>query len=356
MRLRIALREAWRNIAGGTGRTLTLTLTLLAIAVSCQAADVLSARAIVHEAQVYQDAGANVLVLSSAGNVDPVRFKALASQPNVIAAGALRTTTDQVAAALPGSSIPAYETTPGFASILTGRPSTGVGVTIASDVATTVGVGVGDTLPLLAGTARVDGVYGYPQDGRVGGLGYSILIPTTDTSAFDACWVQEWPMTDTTAMLLRGTVMPASGNDAAPAQLSQFNATLGTTLDSAAAYASRPTRWAPVGALLLGALTAFGLLRLRQLEHASALHLGVRRLDLLAIILVETVMAALLATIACLASGALLARFATVEDVDTTLRLALLSPASASAGAMLGAMAGGASVREASLMRLFKER
>lgn len=358
MRRAAVAREAWRNVLSGTSRAGLLALVLIGIAVGCQLADLLAVRSITQQVDEFRASGADTLVYTSTGRIDPGRCELLAEQPHVIAAGAVRRDQELYAAALPASSIPSYAVTPGFPGVLLNSSAPlGAGVVLSRDLAETVDRDAGSTLALVGGVAPVAAVYDYPQDGRAVGFGYALLTPTSDPAPFDACWVREWPMTDTTEMLLRGVGVAGEPVADAPApDLSQLNTTLGRRLDAPALYADRPTRWAPLGALLLAAAVGFAATRLRRLEIASARHLGVTTAAQVLGVALEAVAWAVPVVLVAAVSAALVAANGHAGDVAETLALGALAPAAVVIGGGVGAAAAVTTIREGQLLRYLKER
>ena len=358
MRHAAIAREAWRNILSGTARTGLLAVVLIATAVGFQLADLLTVRGITERAAAFRAAGADILVYSSTGGIDPVRCSLLAEQPDVIAAGATRREPDRFAAALPASSIPTFAVTAGFPGVLLGdHAAQSAGVVLSRDLAETLDLTIGDTLRVLDGAAPVTGVYDYPQDGRTTGFGYALLTPTADTAPFDACWVREWPQSETTEMLLRGVTTTGTPEADAPTpELSQLNSTLGRRLDATALFTARTTRWAPLLALLAAAAVGFTAARLRRLEIASARHLGVSTTAQSLGAVLESAAWALPVALVGAVSAAWVAAGGQASDVASTLVLGALAPVATIIGGTVGAVVATATVRERQLLRYLKER
>ncbi len=358
MRRAAVVREAWRNVLGGTARAGLLALVLAVVVVGLQLADLRTVRGITAQVDAFRAAGADVLVLSATGQVDGERCALLASQPNVVAAGALRKDVDQFAATLPSSSIPSFAVTPGFPGVLLpdGGP-VATGVVLSRDLADALGLGPGDRLGLLGGDSTVAAVYDYPQDGRTAGYGYALLAPTTERAPFDACWVREWPRTPETEALLRGVRVAGTPDQDAPApELTQLNSSLGQELDAAELFAGRATRWFPLVAFGLAMALAAGATRLRRLEIASARHLGVTATDQVLVLLCETVLWAGPVLLAGAVSAAVVVAGGHPDDVLPMLALGALAPVAGVLGAAAGVGAAALTIRESDLLRFFKER
>ncbi len=351
-------REAWRNVLCGTSRTGIVAAVLVVVAVGFQLADLLTVRGITDRVDAFRAAGADVLVYSSVGGIDPRRCELLAAQPTVIAAGAVRRDPDRFAAVLPASSIPTYAVTPGFPGVLLGTAGDpGPGVVVSRDLADALGLTSADTLQLVDATAPVAAVYDYPQDGRATGFGYAMLAPTRDLAPFDACWVREWPLTESTAMLLRGVGTTSAGTADAPSpELTQLNTSQGRHLDAEGLFATRATRWAPLLALVVAAGVGFASTRLRRLEIASGRHLGVSMSAQVLGSLLESAAWAAPVALAAALSAAAVAAGGHAGDVVATLGLGALAPLATIVGGVVGGAVATATVRERQLLRYLKER
>lgn len=351
-------REAWRNVLSGTSRTGILAVVLIVVAVGFQLADLLTVRGITDRVDAFRAAGADILVYSSTGGIDPARCELLAAQPTVIAAGATRRGPDSFAAALPASSIPTYAVTPGFPGVLLeSADAPGAGVVLARDLADTLDLEAADTLRLLDGAAPVAGIYDYPQDGRTTGYGYALLAPTTDTAPFDACWVREWPLTETTEMLLRGVTTTSTATADAPSpELTQLNSSLGRSLDAERLFDTRTTRWAPLLALAVAAAVGFASTRLRRLEIASGRHLGVTTSAQVLGSLLESAAWGVPVALAAALSAAVVTASGQAGDIGATLGLGALAPLATIIGGSVGAAVATATIRERQLLRYLKER
>lgn len=357
MNWRAIRREAWRGVASGAARTVLLGIVAAAVILVAQLVDLAVVRADDLRAEGFRMAGADVLVLQAQGGIDAGRCAALATVPGVDGAGAIRAAAPRFAAAAPASSIPAFEVTPGFPSVLAPPADdaalSGAGVLLSAEAATMLDVAAGDALPLIDGEARVADVYEYPSDGRMLGLGYAMLLPTLEEGPFDACWMRAWPVTDAHQVLLQTSATGAT--EAAP-ELRQLNARLGATLDAAAAFDERPSRWLPLAAALVLAAIGAGSVLLRRLELASARHLGVTRAATTAIALLEAALWLVPGILAALLAGATAAASLGAEDVGAGLWLATLAPLGGVLGALVGTGVAAALIDERAVYRAFRQR
>lgn len=95
---------------------------------------------------------------------------------------------------------------------------------------------------------------------------------------FDERWADIWPRSAELEELLRTTATPADGGE--HSTLTQLNSSLGKTYDGYQEFATRPTRWAPIAAALLGAAFDFVAVFIRRLELAADLHADIAPSDL----------------------------------------------------------------------------
>lgn len=357
MRSRLRVREAWRNVASGTSRAWILTLITAVVVGSGMSVDVLATRKVSSEAQEFIDAGANIRLVSAAGDVDAMLCEGLGTQANVTGAGAIRASTAISPAVTPGQTLPVFDVSPGFARVLGATPINGEGVLISDEVAAALGLAAGDELPLHDGrTVRVASTYAYPVDGRQPGLGYAVLVPTTERSSFDSCWVREWPMTATTASLLAGTLSTQRSTTSAPAEFRQLNTSLGSAFDAAAAYRERSTRYLPVGEFIVLAFVGYALQRRRRLELAMARHLGVRMAAAATIALTEAALAISFAAVPIVILTAALIAGTPRGDSPVVLALVGTHVVAGVMGALIGTAWGSVTTRPDAVFSTFKER
>lgn len=284
MRPEAVRREAARNILGGTSRTLVLALCFGVLLTGLILGSALETRAVIAQADHFRDAGAATTVIAAAGAVDGARCAALASMPGIEAAGALRRGSEPlVAAALPSAPISLYTVTPGFPAVLGAAETAAPGIVLARSAADALGLRPGDAVATASGPVPVAGTYAYPDDGRTAGYGYAAFAPALADAPrgdrFDECWIRAWPVPTAIRSLALWTTEPTADSPT----IGQLNPRLGATFAADELLAARILLWAPLIGAVLGAALAAALTRLRRVEYASALHIGVRRRDLLAI-------------------------------------------------------------------------
>lgn len=357
MRLSSLWSEAVRNLATGTSRLLAAAAVLGAALAGLTVVDARAVVSLVEEAQTYRAAGAAISTLSMQGRVDGGTCEALVTLPDAEHAGAMRrATTDLVALTMPSSPLPTYEVTPGFAALLTGSdlPS---GLLVSDTVADQLGISTGSHLQTSTGTAPVDAIYRYPDDGRRSGLGYAVLV-VTESDGYDECWLSQWPQSSDSTGLLSTVLTPVdttSGQGDVPV-LAQLNTRLGAQMDGAGRFDDRPTSVVTLLALGFGCLVGAGLIVLRRLELASARHSGVSRGTQLVQMLVETLVIAMAAIVLASAPMIIVIAGAPVGTSSTLTALGARTAALGAVGLLVGAAVGVSQIRERHLFRYFADR
>lgn len=350
-------REAWRDVVTGTSRTMLFALLLASLVLGLGAADLVTVRALTAAAERYQAAGASIITLDAPGRIDPTACEMLASVPGVRAAGAVRAGTEPLtAAALPSSTIPVMNVTPGLPEVLRAQLH-GSGMVLSGQVATSLALSAGDDLRTSEATVPVAGVYDYPEDGRRAGLGFAALLPTTDSAAFDQCWVDIWPTSPQTPVLLQMTLLPSDGTETEQLPvLAQLNSTLGTTFDGGVRLDARATRFAPWLVLGLGGGLGYLSVRVRRTSLASALHAGTSRNDLGAVVALEVISWILPPALIAASVMVIGANLGSDHDTTSTLVLGSRVVIAGLLGPLLGSTLAFAQTRERHLFRYFKDR
>ncbi|WP_251204023.1 hypothetical protein [Agromyces mediolanus] len=355
MRLAAILSEAWRNSRSGASHGVLLWLVLSFLTIGLTTADALATRAAVEEALDYRAAGAAIATIEAVGAIDGTSCDAIASVDGVAAAGALRPAAGPLLpSATPGSSLPAYEATPAFTRLL--GSSGAHGAVLSRVAADRLGLRTGDVLTLSSGAAlTIAGVYEWPEDGRRPGLGYAAVVPALANGAFDECWATTWPQSAQLVTLLRSTAMPSSAESASAPVLSTVNSTFGAEFHGGDRHLSRPTRFAPLAALVAAAFSVAIAVRSRRLALSSARHHGVRRADVMAVVGAETAWVMVPVAIAAVAAATLVGASAPA-DGGAVFEAGLRVLAGTSTGAFLGAAVAAASIRANGLLSAFTER
>ncbi|MGR4010173.1 hypothetical protein [Leucobacter sp. 1207-22] len=379
MRPQAVLREATRDVSTGTSKFLLYFLVYLALLGLLTAHEVTSVSASIDSAQKFQQAGANVRIVSSAGRVDGAACVALADNYDVSAAAVRQLPGQFRAATMRSVPLPQYVATPSIEGVLgvkrrdagdgvrgsrvPGGTGGAVGAHGESDTGVFVGSQVldqfGEGLRMLAGDPEeltIAGVYPYPDDGRTPGYGFAVVIPEpTSSEPYDECWVKSWPELPEVNGLLHSVVIPSEKSDAASPDLSQLNTTLGRTFDGAAMFNNRMSRFDTYVALLTGATIGFFAVRSRRLELASALHAGVGRGSLTFTQLLQQCVWIALASGVTFAATAVFASYYP-DDAGSLLGIAARVIGLGAVGALAGVVGAAVTIRERALFVYFKQR
>lgn len=357
MRFCSLCREAGRNIATGTARFAVLS-ALLGVALGALVfIDGMTTSGLIASAERFRSSGAATETLVAEGSVDGEACEAVSKLPGVTASGALRASASKITiATLPDAPVPLYEVSPGFAGIVTDRTDLPGGVLAPAELAETLGVSAGDVVASDAGPMPIAAVYDYPSDGRRAGFGYAILAVTNQAGEYDECWAQAWPQLPNLRALLLAAVIPSDGADERKPQVSQLNSSLGALFEGSAAFAERLTRLATPAAAAVAAGLGLVSVRSRRLQHVSALHAGVTRIDLFALNLLEG--GAWAASAGAIGMGIVVAVAATVGPDDRVAVFQSLAgiPLAGVAGALVGVAVGTGVMSERQLFRYFKDR
>ena len=162
---RALLSEAWRDCLSGTARVGILTVLATALVGGIICADAFSLRSVSVEAASFRVHLGSVRVLQAQGGIDGAACEALSRIPGV-RAGAVRSVESGLSPlALPASSLPLYEVTPGIASLLGTTTADPTGILLPERVAEDLGTPHGTLLPLTHGQAEVAGTYPWDENG-----------------------------------------------------------------------------------------------------------------------------------------------------------------------------------------------
>lgn len=358
MRSRAILSEAWRNLTSGTTRAVILALTAAAVLAALTWTEISTITRITHAATAYQNAGASVQVLYAPAGINPVACEALNDVEGIRAAGAIRDVPQKVIPAVtPQSRIDVKEATPGITRLLDlDGTSTQEGLVASRQVANALGLKPGDDLPTTSGAQRIQGIYEYPDDGRMPGYGYAMLSPALPEGRFDACWADIWPENTDTAALLWTALDSAANTTESPPTLGQLNSKHGSKFGGAMDFDTRVTKYNGLVAATGLFLLAYLAVRLRRLELAAALHTGVNKSAQASQLLIETsvwITAAAAITAPVIVLGVIEALPA---DRDALITTSARIVASGVIAAMIGTLTATALTKEKHLFRYFKER
>lgn len=345
--------EAWRNVTSGTSRALTFALIALIVLGGLGMGDIRATRSLVNEAEQFQQAGANVLTFTAIGAVDASACESFAELPGVLAAGAIRSTTDLlVLTALPLGPIPQFEVTPGFAAVLGADTQGRQGIILPRPVAETLGATPGRTVAIRGGgTALVAATYPFPSDGRSADLQNAVLEPRPATGAFDQCWIRSWPLNQQ-ILGLAGVLIAHNAPSGTTISPGSLNITLGSSFNGTQAFDGRQTHLAWLIALGCGLLLGFAFTWNRRRSLASARQFGVARG---AQTLQQIAEALFICIFATALSGLALAIGANGSFATSIWLLGMRVVVAGVAGILIGAGVGTNLVRAGSLSRYIKD-
>lgn len=355
MRARNAIRWAWRNFrCGHANPILVLTTTFLAFSF-LGAIEILQVSSMLHTVDTYQESASNVLMVSTDRGVDGKACDRLSGVGNVQASGGIRERPSVVLRQGAEVAIPAFDVSPGFADLVRGRHLDGSGVLVHDQLAFELGLAAGSRLNGTEGPVWVAGMFDWPGDGRDARLGYSILIPTSDSGPFDECWLRAWPVCADLAGLLRSSVIVRSSSPDA-VQTRQVNSSHGRVLDMSRVYQERASRFAALGAAVYGLSVGYVWARRRRVEFADGLSMGQARGSLMLQVTVELLLVGLPSVVLCAATLGAITRVGGQSFSWSVWRLAMVCPLVGVPAIWLGAAVGIATIRRRSLYRYFKGR
>ncbi|KFJ01062.1 hypothetical protein BPORC_1650 [Bifidobacterium porcinum] len=230
-----------------------------------------------------------------------------------------------------------------------------LGIWISTDVSHDFGLVKGSVMQTNRGDMTIAGVFSWPNDGRDTRFAYAAMIPVSASSGeFTECWAKQWPVSEQTNYLLYSTaIVSGTGGNTTVAQV---NKSFDSRYNAYSSYNNRMTVWLPYVSLSVGVIAGVISVRRRRLEYAGALHVGQTKGAQLLEMILETLIWAGLATIACLA---LLCAYCWRMSTDGWMNIFIAAcriPATGFAGAMAATFLAGLSVRESQLLRFFKSR
>jgi hypothetical protein len=358
MRVREAIREAWRDVASGStasGSCALVLAVLLAAVVGIRAGALADD---VRAAHARIAAGAATVVVTADGRIDGAACDALVAIPSVRAAGAIRADdADATPASLPRSAVPSFAVSSGFPALLSrdGAADT-AGVVISRQVADELGLQAGDRLATTRGDVPVASVFDYPDDGRDPELGYSLLAAAIDDGRpFDACWATVWPHDVMAGAAARGAVLRATGvEDEARVTTGLLNPRLGDRFEPNAAEVDV---FVSAGlAAGVGLVIGVAAVLRRRLVVASDRHVGVPRSAQVVTAMVTHAIWATVGAGAAFAATVMLVRGLDGGDAWPILMESSLLLGLGALSAVFGGVIGLALVRERSLHRYFRGR
>lgn len=171
--------------------------------------------------------------------------------------------------------MPVVEVLGGTGAFLRAESVSSPGVFLPGTIASRLGVRVAESIELTSGERpEIRGVFDFPEDGRDGRLGNSIIAPVTDDAAFDECWIHLRPFDRRKFDVL---LFAAEGEqtNAGLSQIMQLNTTMGNDPRFEDQFRARSSRALnSIGAFLAIAL-GFATIWVRRLELSTAMQLGV---------------------------------------------------------------------------------
>lgn len=358
MRFREVRREAARNLASGTSRALLLATLVATVSGTLAALDTQSMTGELAAAADFRDRGGSITILQLAGSIDGRVCDALGDLDGVRAAGALsEQEAPLILAGIPQNPVTSFISSAGFATML--PESTGqqhAGLILPTELSEALGLDVGDPIYTASGPTVLGGTYTYPDDGRPRGMGYAAIAPAPAEALFDQCWIDAFPVTQATLdMLYTAVSANAPEADEGP-QVTQHNSTLGVASDPSDTYVARSTAMFPLAGFVVSVLVGLGAVWMRRIEIASALHSGVRKLDEVGTLLLETCAWSLTGALITMPVIAILTQSLAVNDHLPVVLTAALTPALSVSGAILGTLTAALLVREQKLFAYFKGR
>lgn len=289
MKLRDIAIEAWRNVVTAKRRSLTLIGVLIVFTTAFGLMDMSFVNQTLEASNTFRFSGASIETVKLDDSVDGKSCEALAELSGITKSGGIRARATGIEAlAMPGSTIPAFEISPGFERVI-GAGFKNSGILVSQLVADRLNIRKGDSIQTTDGDAIVKDIYQWPEtDGRRPELSYAVLVPVTSDARFDECWAEAWPQSDQLAPLLLSTAIPASLADSP--KLSQVNTSLGTRFEGAKYFSERITVFAPILAGLLSFVVLGASVVQRRLEFSGLRHFGVTRIDIQLCMLIDMAM------------------------------------------------------------------
>ncbi|MCL1923224.1 MAG: hypothetical protein FWG15_05140 [Propionibacteriaceae bacterium] len=282
------VKEAFHNVRTTTTKPGLLVSTFVALVFMATLSDLLTIAKLMTDALHYRNSGASTFIVNSPGQIRGDVCDQLADQDGVESAGALKQQVESLTSqTLPRGPIASYQVTEGALRLFEVEDSGHAGLVLSTEVANTLGVTTGGSLPLTQGGTYVRGVFEWADDGRKPGFSYSALTPVPADDLFDECWIKTWPMATNAQQLLRLTVDPRANDLQVRTDYSQMNTRLGSEFTGFDRYLDRITRFAPILALIVAGFLGFIFVWLRRLELASAQHVGASKLSQVGQLLIE---------------------------------------------------------------------
>lgn len=355
MRLAEALREAWRDVVSGAGRSATFALCFSVVVGGIVLAAAAASFAAVRDAREFVASGAAVYVMKAEGRIDGRSCDSMSSLANVGASGALREEDDGVAfARLPQTPVSLFAVSSGFAAL---QPSTGdargSGLNLSVAAARTLGIEAGERVETTQGATKVTAVFDYPDDGRDPLLAFAATGPVADDGiAFDQCWAMIWPHDEKAVGALGRTVMAGAHEKEERPVLTQLNQTRGSRFVTANAFDRGVA--GPLVVIAGGVLGVACVVR-RRLLIASDRHVGVGRLAQVVSQTAQVLLWVIVGSAATVTAVLVVVRLAD-EDRLPILQQSVVLVAAGGGAAVASCALVVCLIRDAAVYRYFKQR
>lgn len=352
MKVRDLMVEAARNVRLGVTRPVSWVSILLGLIAALIAADVASVGSQIQQSARYLAGGGATYVISASRAIDPTACDRLARIPGVPAAGAVGPSDEELApSATPGRTVRVFDVSAGFGAVV-GAPVI-TGFTIERQAKASFGLTVGRPVATRTGSVPIVGEFDFPDDGRKSLLQSSAIVPAPKRMVFDQCWMTIWPAEPSKRLLLYTALRPGVLPDI-QVTVDAVNPRYGEDPAFFDQFTSRPSQWALLVAFGAACVFGLGTVRQRRLELASALYLGMTRLELVFMLAVESLITwAMLGALIAIGMGAWLLLD---PAAGTIVRFALPIPSGAILGSLVGAAVGPILIRRSLLYRYFQER
>lgn len=342
--------ESAKNVWTGASRFAIFSLALATTMTFGVLHDVASVVGSMTAAQEFRASGGHIHVLRHEA-IDGGRCDGLKEFSGIEASGAVRTQGEARLSRLPDQRIQLEEVTPGFIGLLADGELLEEGqILLPERRMAEWGVRPGDLewtdqgRFVVAGAFRTQGDWSRPLDS-------SVVTPVNSERPFSECWVALWPALVDVSELALVAIDPAA--DTAQATLTPLYGGAGLEFDLEQLITQRPITIKVLALSVLGGLLGFISGWQRRLAFASALHAGVRRMDLMAMWLIEGgagCIAAIAMTAGAVTSVLIAEQF---QPVATVGPVAVMMALVTTAGHMLGLLLAAVLIRESRLFRMY---
>jgi hypothetical protein len=297
VRLSALVREAAAGIRSGTSRAGFLFLAMLAANFAYIGLDGAELTRIEERYLQYTQHGGTTFQTTAVGGINGATCERLNEARGVVAAAALRFDRRVFPLTLPRTPFDVVSATPSFIAqieVVEQNPSSDGGVFVEESLAERLGVGVGDEiLTTPGGGLRVIGIHRLGWDDPI--LTNAFIEVVLPTGPFDRCLVRlESPGVDGRLLSLM-----AAETQSAPV-VSTLNPNLGDAPNFSLLVVGRSTSPLLYLPAAIGLAVSLSIVIRRSLELSTTANFGVRRVDMVAILLLEAFGVACLTALAVL--------------------------------------------------------